>query len=91
MKKRETFETLFSNASVKIKKIISPRSFKSKVFKQNYDEFVFLLKGKATMKISGKKIFLSKNQSLFIPKKTKHQILATSKSTETDWLAIYIK
>ncbi|MEK7180333.1 MAG: cupin domain-containing protein [Patescibacteria group bacterium] len=91
MKKREMFQTLFSNASVKIKRIISPKSFQSRIFVQNCDELVFLLKGSAEMEIGGKKVPLRKNQSLFIPKKTKHQILATSKSTETDWLAIYIK
>lgn len=91
MKKREKFTTLFKNASVTIKKIESPRSFESKVFRQNCDEFVFLLKGSATMEIEGKKIFLRKNHSFYIPKKVKHKILATSKSTVTEWLAVYIK
>lgn len=91
MKKRETFKTLFKNASITIKKIISPKSFQSKVFRQDYDEFVVILKGKAIMEIEGKKIFLPKNRPFFIPKKTKHQILSTSKSMETEWFAVYIK
>ncbi|MDP2704858.1 MAG: cupin domain-containing protein [Patescibacteria group bacterium] len=91
MKRRETFKTLFSDTSVKIKKIVSPKSFRSAIFTQSDNEFVFMLKGSATLSVGGKKVFLRKNHSLFIPKKTAHRILSTSAATKTEWLAIHIK
>jgi cupin 2 domain-containing protein len=83
----ESFETLFKNKNVKIKKIVSNSLATKQTFKQDKNEFVVLLKGKATLKM-GKKIYkLKKGDLLFIKKNKKHSLLNTSK--KAIWLAFY--
>lgn len=89
-KKQEIFEELFEKDAVKIKKITSPKNFKSEIFIQDEDEWVIVLQGSAELEISGEKINLKKDDHVFIPRKAPHQILKTSGDTETVWLAVYL-
>ena len=89
MKKGETVKTLLRNKKITIKKIASPKGFASKVFIQDRDEWCSLLTGSAKLKVGKKTISLFSGKSVFIPKKTKHQILSTSLKSQTIWLAVY--
>jgi mannose-6-phosphate isomerase-like protein (cupin superfamily) len=88
---REKSETLFTSKKFKVKKIISPKNFSSKIFLQAVEEWVIILQGSAVLEIKGKKVKLSKGKSLYIPSNTKHRIVSTSKNTNTIWLAVYVK
>ena len=90
IKKQEIFEELFEKDAVKIKKITSPKNFKSEIFIQDEEEWVMVLQGSAELEISGKKINLNKDDYVFIPRKAPHQILKTSGDIETVWLAVYL-
>ena len=83
----EEFTTLLKHKNVKIARIVSSDKLEIKEYNQDEDEFVILLKGKATLDIKGKKVILNKGDTLFIPAKTKHKVLATQKGTL--WIAIY--
>ncbi len=83
----EDFTTLLEKQNIKISRIVSSDRLEAKEYCQEEDEFVILLKGKATLEIEGKTITLNKGDTLFIPAKTKHKVLITQKGTL--WLAIY--
>ena len=89
--KKEKFEVIYKSKQVIIKKITSPLNFKSRVWNQDCDEWVTILKGGAIMKVGQKKINLKIGSTLFLPRKKEHQILSTSKKEPTVWLAVYSK
>lgn len=86
----EIFEELFEKDGVKIKRITSPKNFKSEVFVQDANEWVMVLQGSAELKMENKEIYLKAGEHVFIPSKTSHQILKTSGDIETVWLAVYL-
>jgi len=83
----EEFTTLLEKENIKIVRIVSSDKLEAKEYCQEENEFVILLEGKATLDIKGKRIKLSRGDTLFIPARTEHKILATKKGTL--WLAIY--
>ncbi len=83
----EDFTTLLEHKNVKIVRIVSSDNLEKKEYNQKEDEFVILLRGSATLEIEGKNVTLNKGDTLFIPAKTKHKVLATQKGTL--WIAIY--
>ncbi len=83
----EEFTTLLKHKNVKIVRIVSSDNLEIKEYNQEEDEFVILLRGKATLELEGKNITLKRGDTLFIPAKTKHKVLATQKGTL--WIAIY--
>ncbi len=83
----EDFTTLLEHKNVKVVRIVSSDNLEKKEYNQKEDEFVILLKGSATLEIEGKNVTLNKGDTLFIPAKTKHKVLATQKGTL--WIAIY--
>lgn len=87
-KKGEIFDQLLKNKNIKIERIISSEKPRNKIYKQNQDEWVLLLDGKAKLDVEGKKINLKKGDYLFIPAGKKHSVLQTKSGTI--WLAIHI-
>ena len=83
----EDFTTLLEHKNVKIVRIVSSDNLEIKEYNQEEDEFVILLKGSATLELESKNITLNRGDTLFIPAKTKHKVLATQKGTL--WIAIY--
>ena len=87
---KENFEILIERGNIKIKRITSPKNFKSEIFIQEEDEWVMVIQGSAELDIAGRKVKISEGEHIFIPRKTYHQILKTSDEIETVWLAVYL-
>lgn len=89
--KDEIFETLLTNKSIKIERIVSygQTTKEDYWYDQKEDELVVVLKGDAKIKYKSGKIFeLKSGSSLYIKAHTKHQVVYTSNPTV--WLAIFI-
>ncbi len=87
-KNGEIITTLFEHKNIKINRIVSSATFESMEYIQNEDEWVFVVKGKATLLVQKNKIILTMGESLFIPAFTPHRVLNTQH--DTLWIAIHI-
>ena len=85
--KGEEFTLLLEKENIKITRIVSSDNLYDTHYCQKEDEFVILLKGKATLEVEGKETILNKGDTLFIPAKTEHKVLTTKKGTL--WLAVH--
>lgn len=83
----EIFSTLFENSSLKIESIRSWLKTPGEVYDQDKDEWVILLKGKASLEIGGQTLALCSGDYLFIPKHTIHRVLSTSKNAL--WIGVF--
>lgn len=83
----ERFEELARLSSVRIERIVSSAAPDSTVYDQAHDEWVVLLRGEARLEIAGEEIALSAGDTLMLPKRTPHRVLATSAGAL--WLAIH--
>ena len=83
----EDFKTLFEDRKIKIVRIVSSDNLEAKEYIQDDNEFVILLEGSATLEINGKLKEIAKGDTLFLPAKTPHKVLKTSKGAL--WLAIH--
>ena len=84
----EIFDSLLNHKNVKIERIISSDKIQDKEYAQEQDEWVILLKGKATLNLAGDMHELNEGDYLFIPAKQKHKIVKTELGTV--WLAVHI-
>jgi cupin 2 domain-containing protein len=88
----EEFLTLFENANAKIERIVSnghasPSGF---WYDQEQDEWVVVLRGRATIEFSGgAHVELSAGDYLTIPRHVKHRVAQTSEVTI--WLAVHLR
>ena len=75
------FEILFEERTLKVKRIlVKPEKRLSLQSHKSRSENWIIIKGKAVVDLDEKKVFLSKNQTVFIPEKTKHRIENREKS-----------
>lgn len=88
--KEELETTLLSHPNAKIKKIISPAHFKSKIFRQDKDEWVSLVQGEASFQLADTIYPLKAGDCIFIPANTPHQIITTSSHPLAVWLGVYM-
>jgi cupin 2 domain-containing protein len=89
--KKEIFETIIKNDSIKIERIVSYGQTSPKEFwyDQKEDEFVLVLDGNATIEYDdGSSYKLVKGDSLYIDAHQKHRVVYTSNPTV--WLAVFI-
>jgi len=89
--KDEIFETIVSNDTVKIERIISygQTTPKDYWYDQDQDEFVLVIEGNAKILYDDGTIYnLNKNDSLNIKAHQKHQVIYTANPTV--WLAVFI-
>jgi len=83
----ENFFTIFKDKNITVKKIVSSDIIEDKLYIQEQNEYVFVIKGKADLEVNNKKITLNSGDSIFLKAKTPHRILSVQKGTI--WLAIY--
>ena len=83
----EDFTTLFEKEKIKIVRIVSSDTLETKEYCQEEDEFIILLEGSAKLDLDGKVVALNRGDTLYIPAKSKHKVLATDKGTL--WIAIH--
>ncbi|PHV61278.1 cupin domain-containing protein [Cyanobacterium aponinum] len=84
----EDFSELLNCRNVVIERIVSSKNPDNKVYCQEQDEWVILIKGKAQLRIKDDIVNLKAGDYLFIPAMTPHQVLTTSNNCL--WLAIHI-
>jgi len=86
--KGEIFDILNQTGNVKIERIISSGNIPEKIYVQDHDEWVLILKGRAELKVDGENIHLEEMDYLFIKKNIPHKVLNTENGTL--WLAIHV-
>lgn len=90
--KREVFETLVAQKSVRIERIISNghTSPDSGWYDQKQNEWVMILKGEASITFKdGATVELREGDHIEIPSHKKHKVVRTSSNSETIWLAVH--
>jgi len=90
----EVFETLIASEGIVIERIISAGQVTpdDESYDQDYDEWVMLLQGTATISFEkNRKINLKVGDYLFIPAHQKHRVDYTSSMPACIWLAVHIK
>ena len=89
---REEFSTLFENSSAKVERIVShshssPPDF---WYDQDWDEWVVIMRGSATLEFEGNQLVeLKEGDCMTIAKHVKHRVARTS--AQTVWLAVHVK
>jgi len=89
---REDFLTLFETSSIKVERITShshssPPGF---WYDQNWDEWVIVMRGSATLEFEGNEVVeLKQGDYVTIAKHVKHRVANTAR--ETVWLAVHAK
>jgi cupin 2 domain-containing protein len=89
---KEIFEELLKTNNVIVERIISSghRSPESGWYDQERNEWVLVLKGRATLAFEDQKtIDLNEGDYINIPSHTKHKVIWTEPDRETIWLAIH--
>jgi len=89
---REDFLTLFESSCAKIERIVSHSQSSPPGFwyDQNWDEWVIVMRGSATLEFAGNELVsLKEGDHLTIAKHVKHRVARTSR--ETVWLAVHVK
>ncbi|MGI0481648.1 cupin domain-containing protein [Geminocystis sp. CENA526] len=84
----EYFSELLNLRNVVIERIVSSDCPDNKVYCQEQDEWVILIKGEAELKINDDIVKLKTGDYLFIPGMIPHQVLITS--NDCVWLAVHI-
>lgn len=88
----EEILALFENSAARIERIVS-RSHSSPPgfwYDQDEDEWVMIVRGKATLEFAGGEIVeLNEGDYLLIPRHVRHRVVRTSESTI--WLAIHLR
>ena len=91
---QEWFQTLLSNATVKIERIVSKGQCSPPGFwyDQGWDEWVVLLKGSAALQFEGdsEEMALGPGDAVLIPAGARHRVTRTADKVETVWLAVHI-
>ena len=87
-KNGETFTTLLEHKNIKINRIISSNTIDPVKYVQEEDEWLVVIEGEAKLLIENKEQVLIKGETLFIPAKVPHTVLATSSGTV--WLTVHI-
>lgn len=86
----EDFQELLCEKNILIERIVSGERPEPTLYDQEQDEWVLLLRGRATLELAGRPIVLEVGDYLFIPAHTPHRVLATSRDPQCIWLAVNI-
>lgn len=89
----ERFEDLVRSGPVRIERIVSTGQSSPEGFwyDQDWDEFVLLVEGAATLQIEGEPDRdLSPGAWVMLPAGTRHRVAATAAGRPTVWLAVHI-
>jgi mannose-6-phosphate isomerase-like protein (cupin superfamily) len=83
----ETFHELASPPGVRIEHIVSSDSADPTVQVQDWDEWVIVISGGATLDVAGQRVDLAAGEWMLLPACTPHQVLATQSGTH--WIAVH--
>ena len=87
----EEFLTLLETSAVRIERIVSHAKSSPDGFwyDQPDDEWVMVLRGRATLEIPSGPVEMGAGDHVFIPRHVRHRVAATT--ADTIWLAIHLK
>ncbi len=86
----EVFEDLLRRGPVRIERIVSSSLPEPVLYDQPQDEWVLLLQGEASLLLAGEEVGLKAGDSLLIPARAPHRVLATSADPLCVWLAVHV-
>ncbi len=86
----EHFRELLRRHNLLIEQIVSSDRPEPLEYCQDTDEWVLLLQGKARLDLAGQALELGPGDSLLIPARTPHRVLATSSEPHCIWVAVHI-
>ena len=86
----EVFEELLRVRNVIIERIHSSERVQPRLYDQPQDEWVMLLQGSARLAIGSQVLALRAGDTVFIPARTPHRVLRTSRDPQCVWLAVHI-
>jgi cupin 2 domain-containing protein len=86
----EDFVELLRCRNVVIERIVSSDRPEPRVYDQPQDEWVILLQGQASLEIAGETLHLAAGDHVFIPARTAHRVLTTSRDPLCIWLTVHI-
>jgi cupin 2 domain-containing protein len=84
----ERFATLLAHRNLVVERIVSSDVLAAQEFFQPQDEWVVLLRGDATLEVTGETVPLRAGDYLFLPAHTRHKVLRASKGAL--WLAVHL-
>ncbi len=88
----EVFESILEGGDVRIERILSRGQVtpEGEWYDQELDEWVVLLQGEAEIAYDdGRKIYLNRGDSLFLPAGKRHRVSYTSEEPVCIWLAVH--
>ncbi|MCB9549948.1 MAG: cupin domain-containing protein [Myxococcales bacterium] len=85
----ERFEILCRAAGVRIERIVSSAVPVPGTYVQDWDEWVVLLRGEATLVIAGEETALVAGDHLFLPARVPHRVERTTAGAL--WLAVHLE
>lgn len=83
----ERFEVLARLNQVLVERVVSSGTPVPELYDQLHDEWVILLRGEATIEVSGTPVELQAGDTLLLPMHTPHRVLSTSPGAI--WLAVH--
>ncbi len=86
----ESFTDLLRLRHLRIERILSSDRPDTQLYDQAQDEWVCLLQGEATLWIAGETVRLGAGDYCFIPARTPHRVLWTSREPHCLWLAVHL-
>lgn len=86
--KGERFDTLLAHGNLVVERIVSSANVTPVECVQPQDEWVVLLRGKATLAIQDRQVELMAGDHLFLPAGTPHTVLRVAEGTM--WLAVHL-
>ena len=91
----ELFETLLQNDSLKLERIVSKGHATSdgNWYNQEEDEWVLLMKGRATVELKGETdlVNLTAGDYILLPAHLEHRVVFTDPEEDAVWLALHFK
>jgi len=86
----EELSQLLRCRNLVIERILSSPQPDDIEYDQEQDEWVALLQGRARIELAGRTLELGPGDTLFIPARTRHRVLATSAEPHCIWLAVHL-
>jgi len=84
----ERLETLLAHKNLVIERIVSSASVPPTEYLQTQDEWVAMIRGHATLEVSGETILLESGDCIFLPAGTPHTVRRVSEGAL--WLTVHL-
>ena len=84
----ERFDTLLQHRNLVVERIVSRQADPSTTYVQVQDEWVLLVRGRATLEVDGLPRELRAGDYVFLTAQTPHRVLRTSEGAL--WLAVHL-